>query len=80
MPSGLVSLRLMFERSKSESLRDVGLTRIGDTLFFGFMQTELKSFMKLIFLAHLNEHISRAISKKQVALGDTIPKWLLLTL
>ena len=31
MPSGLFSLRLMFERSKSESLRDVSVTRIGDT-------------------------------------------------
>ena len=29
MPSGLFSLRLMFQRSKSESLRDVSVTRIG---------------------------------------------------
>ena len=31
----------MFERSKLESLRDVSLTRIGDTLFYGFSQTVL---------------------------------------
>ena len=30
-PSGLFSLRLTFELSKSESLRDVSVTRIGDT-------------------------------------------------
>ena len=28
----------MFERSKLESLRDVSVTRIGDTLSFGFPQ------------------------------------------
>ena len=37
MPSGLFSLRLTFEISKSESLRDVSVTRIGDT----FPQTDL---------------------------------------
>ena len=31
MPSGLFSLRPTFELSKSESLRDVSVTRIGDT-------------------------------------------------
>ena len=31
MPLGLFSLRLTFEISKSESLRDVSVTRIGDT-------------------------------------------------
>ena len=31
MPSGLFSLRLTFEILKSESLRDVSITRIGDT-------------------------------------------------
>ena len=31
MPSGLFSLRLTFERSKLESLRDISVTRIGDT-------------------------------------------------
>ena len=31
-PSRLFSLRLMFERSKLESLCDVSVTRIGDTL------------------------------------------------
>ena len=40
-PSNLFSLRLMFERSKLESLRDVSVTRIGDTLSYGFPQTEL---------------------------------------
>ena len=30
-PSSLFSLRLTFELSKSESLRDVSVTRIGDT-------------------------------------------------
>ena len=36
----LFSLKLMFERLKIESLRDVGITRIGDTLSYGFPQTE----------------------------------------
>ena len=31
----------MFERSKLESLRDVSVTRIGNTLSFGFPQTVL---------------------------------------
>ena len=30
----------MFDRSKLESLRDVSVTRIGDTLSYGFPQTE----------------------------------------
>ena len=38
-PSRLFSLRLMFDRSKLESLRDVCVTRIGDTLSCGFLQT-----------------------------------------
>ena len=29
----------MFERSKSESLRDVSVTRIGDAVSYGFLQT-----------------------------------------
>ena len=37
----LFSLRLRFERSKLESLRDVRVTRIGDTLSYGFPQTGL---------------------------------------
>ena len=40
-PSGLFSLRLTFELSKSESLRDVSVTRIGDTFSYGFPQTAL---------------------------------------
>ena len=42
-PSGLFSLRLTFELSKSESLRDVSVTRIGDTFSYGFPQTVLGS-------------------------------------
>ena len=38
-PSRLFSLRLMFDRSKLESLRDVSVTRIGDALSYGFPQT-----------------------------------------
>ena len=34
MPSRLFCLRLMFERSKLESLRDVNVTRIDDTLSY----------------------------------------------
>ena len=30
----------MFDRSKLESLRDVSVTRIGDTISYGFPQTE----------------------------------------
>ena len=51
-PSRLFSLRLMFERSKLESLRDVGVTRIGDTLSYGFLQTDQYqqhlTFLKLL--------------------------------
>ena len=32
----------MFERSELESLRDVSVTRIGDTFSFGFPQTVLE--------------------------------------
>ena len=39
MPSRLFSLRLMFECSKSQSLRDVSVTRIGDTLSYCCPQT-----------------------------------------
>ena len=35
----------MFERSKLESLRDVSVTRIGDTLSYGFPQTAFAAFM-----------------------------------
>ena len=35
----LFSLRLMFDRSKLESLRDVSVTRIGDEFSYGFPQT-----------------------------------------
>ena len=38
-PSGLLSLKLMFDRSKLESLCDVKVTRIGDTLSYGLPQT-----------------------------------------
>ena len=50
-PSRLFSLRLMFDRSKLESLRDVSVTTIGDTLSLGFPKTDLliKCF---IFTAH----------------------------
>ena len=41
MPSHLFSLRLMFDLSKFESLHDVSVTRIGDTLSYGFLQTEV---------------------------------------
>ena len=34
--SGLFSLKLMFECSKSESLRDVSVTRVGDTISYGY--------------------------------------------
>ena len=34
-----ICLRLMIERSKSESLGDVSVTRIDDTLSYGFLQT-----------------------------------------
>ena len=39
-PSHLISLRRMSDRLKLESLRDVSVTRIGDTLSYGFPQTE----------------------------------------
>ena len=44
MPSGLFSLKPIFEYLESESLHDVSINRIGDTLFYGFPQTELESF------------------------------------
>ena len=45
MPSHLFSLRLMFVHSKSESLHDVSVTRIGDTLSYGFPQTVLRDWL-----------------------------------
>ena len=42
----LFSLRLVFDRSKLEPLRDVSITRIGDTLSYGFPQTELLYFVQ----------------------------------
>ena len=51
-PSRLFSLTLMFDRSKSESLRDVSVTRISDILSYDFPQTvyvaRWKSFFDLI--------------------------------
>ena len=41
---GLFSMGLMFDRSKLESPRDVSVTRISDTLSYGFPQTELHNF------------------------------------
>ena len=46
-PSGLFSLRLMFERSKSESLRYVIVTRAGDTLSRRFLQTDFETYTQL---------------------------------
>ena len=43
MPSHLFSLRLIFKRSTLESLRDVSVTRIGDTLSYGFPQTVINA-------------------------------------
>ena len=40
----------MFKGSKSVSLRDVSVTRIGDTLSYGFSQTDL--FSICYFLTH----------------------------
>ena len=39
-PSRLFSLRVVFERSKLESIHDISVTRIGDTLSYGFAQTD----------------------------------------
>ena len=41
MLSGLLSLKLKFNCSKLKSLCDASVTRIGDTLSYGFPQTEL---------------------------------------
>ena len=41
-PSHLFSLRLMFDHLKLESLRDVSVTRISDTLSDGFPQTAIQ--------------------------------------
>ena len=38
----------MFDRSKLESLRDVSVTRIGNTLSYGFPQTDLGNFKSQI--------------------------------
>ena len=46
-PSGLFSLKLMFERSKSESVRDVSVTRVGDTFYHSFPQTVM---LKIFFV------------------------------
>ena len=47
-PSGLFSLRLTFELSKSESLRDVSVTRIGDTFPTVFCRLYCKNFQRVI--------------------------------
>ena len=48
-PSCLFSLRLMFDCSKLESLRDVSITRIDDTLSYGFPQTGLMRWTYFIY-------------------------------
>ena len=47
MPSHLFSLRLKFECSKLESLRDVSVTRISDTPPYGFLQTDHKELIDM---------------------------------
>ena len=51
-PSGLFSLRVTFEFPKSESLRDVSVTRIGDTfpMVFRRLYTKIKSALVGIIL------------------------------
>ena len=39
----------MFDRSKLESLCDVSVTRIGETLSYGFPQTVFTSVLKFLF-------------------------------
>ena len=48
-PSGLFSFRLKFELSKSESLRDVSVTRIGDTFptVFRRLQYAISMFLHI---------------------------------
>ena len=61
-PSSLSSLKLVFERSKSGSLRGVSVTRIDNTLSYGFPQTVLSSpffqwFPVMILLSHANRFV-----------------------
>ena len=58
MPSGLFSLRLTFERSKSESLRDVTVTRIGYALSYGFPQTEYGKRNNLLTESFISIHFN----------------------
>ena len=58
-PSCLFSLKLMFGCSKSESLHDVSINRIGDTLSYGFPKTELESFA---LISRIDPHILPKVS------------------
>ena len=44
-----------FERSKSESLRDVSVTRIGNTFSYSFPQTEQKERLTICFEKLIND-------------------------
>ena len=44
--SHLFSLTLMFDCSKIESLRDVNITRIVNSLSYGFLQTDIRDGIK----------------------------------
>ena len=55
-PFSLFSLKLMFKRLKSESLRDVSVARIGgDTLSYGFSQTVLFLTLRQLWISRETE-------------------------
>ena len=68
-PSRLFSLRLMFEHSKLESLRDVDVTRNSDTLSLGFSQTVFSCFLVYVLSgAWFGYCLSRFFQKFELSL------------
>ena len=65
----------MFERSKIESLRDVSITRIDDTLSYGFPQTALVKIPFLrqasysFFILHLLFKAKRALDNQCICIS-----------
>ena len=64
MLSDLFSSRLVFEHLKSELLRDVSVSRIGNTLSYGFPQT-VKSLQAFSF-GSTYKHLKDLLTKDLV--------------
>ena len=65
MPSGLFSLRLIFEHLKSESLHNVIITKNGYTLSYDFSQTENRFLVTGYFVFVLSPENIMFFRKKE---------------